>query len=142
MKEILKCLFMICVCISCNYQSKSSRESIIITEMPILVDSSAFKFFKDTLYINFLGGFKNDEIMMMYNSIDTTTISITTDEVLGFAKLNKVPISSIDTLILILKKNNQNFTLEIDTLESNFLGIWFNNKDLEYYFKESPFTYE
>jgi hypothetical protein len=107
------------------------------------VNSNAQNEIKETISIDFQGGFQNDTISIEVNGIEVFTKEITTNQVQGLAYCYEIKICDDDQLTIFLFKNNTKYQVVIKDFSSPYIGVWFNEETgLVCYFNEKPFKYE
>jgi len=97
---------------------------------------------KDSLNIHFQSGFNGDSIFIENNGAIFKK-SIKTNDILGFAFEKKYDLKNLNLLKIKVIKSNTISEIILDTIKSNYVGIWYSSKGgLKYYFSEEPFIYE
>lgn len=134
--SIFSIILLILLSYGCNFftinQSQNDESTYYVLEQS-----------KDSLNIHFQSGFDNDSIIIEINNKQKIIKQISTDPSLGFAFDKKYSTNDIYLLKIKLLKNNYKYEIIIDSLESNYLAIWYNSKiGLLYEFSGIPFKYE
>jgi hypothetical protein len=134
MKSLLL-LLLIFQCIGCapiTNKADSSSTSSNYTEN------------KNTIYIDFQGGFLNDTISIFENDAKILTEVISTHEALGFAyRYEFIMIDSTSNLTVLLHNNNEKFSIVLNSFSTNYIGVWFDEEiGLRFYLFDKPFVYE
>ncbi len=127
---------------SCS--NESNQKKIVSNEIEV-----SFPFSKDTVYIHFQEGFKDDSIIIKVDRIEVLAKKIKTDNRIGFAHEFKFPLRWLESYIEVTT-TNQSKTCKIDIRRSDiintdtmsFIAISNVNRNFTYKIKSKRDMYE
>lgn len=108
------------------------------------IEKTEYSFSSDSVYLYFLGGFSKDTIKIECAGVHFKLDGVTTDEALGVAIVEKMPIFKGDSIRI--KKLNTLYDLYIPITDTSYkqIGIWFDHdrNKMRFILNKEPFRFE